>query len=259
MTEARPDNFGNKLRAAREKRGVTLRQIANATKISVSVLEALERNDVKRLPGGIFGRGFVRSYAIEVGLEPEQTIQEFIEQFPDESVTAGHRGSEKAEDHDAVENSRRMATTFLLLILVSLPIAGVILYFEVTRQPVASEIGTPSVAPASVSEAPPLAPAAPVPAAAENAPLERLTVALSASRVCWISATADGRKAIDRLLQAGDHETIEIQRELVLTAGDAGALALTLNGAEARPLGKAGEVVTARLNLSNFKDYLAAR
>ena len=48
-------------------------------------------------------------------------------------------------------------------------------------------------------------------------------------------------------------------RELVLTAGDASALAVTLNGAEARPLGKAGQVVTARLNPSNFKEYLSNR
>src|SRR6266436_6699892 len=81
--------FGAKLRDARERRGVSLRQIANATKISVAALEALERNDISRLPGGIFSRAFVRSYAVEVGLDPETTIQEFIAQFPNDSVTAG--------------------------------------------------------------------------------------------------------------------------------------------------------------------------
>jgi hypothetical protein len=45
----------------------------------------------------------------------------------------------------------------------------------------------------------------------------------------------------------------------VLTAGDASALALTLNGAEGRPLGRAGEVVTARFNLANFKRYVQPR
>jgi len=60
-------SFGGKLRDARESRGVSLRQIANATKISVAALEALERNDISRLPGGIFSRAFVRSYASEVG------------------------------------------------------------------------------------------------------------------------------------------------------------------------------------------------
>ena len=69
----------------------------------------------------------------------------------------------------------------------------------------------------------------------------------------------DGQKAIERLLQAGEQQTVDVRREMVLTAGDASAIALTFNGADARPLGKAGEVVTARFNLTNFKDYLQAR
>src|SRR6266704_3327043 len=96
-TERTSSGFGQMLRETRERQGISLRQIANATKISVSVLEALERNDISKLPGGIFGRAFVRSYAIEVGLEPEETIQEFLAQFPHDSVTAGHRPSEYVE------------------------------------------------------------------------------------------------------------------------------------------------------------------
>ena len=108
--------FGGKLRDARERRGISLRQIANATKISVGALEALERNDISRLPGGIFSRAFVRSYAIEVGLDPDATIQEFIAQFPHDSVTAGHPTTERVEDHVSVESDRRMAGTFLWLL-----------------------------------------------------------------------------------------------------------------------------------------------
>src|SRR4051794_39535358 len=62
-----PRDFGGTLRAARERRGLSLRQIATATKISMLTLEALERNDLARLPGGIFSRAFVRAYALEVG------------------------------------------------------------------------------------------------------------------------------------------------------------------------------------------------
>src|SRR6266508_5265154 len=96
-----PTTFGGRLRAARERRGISLRQIANATKISVGVRDALERNDISRLPGGIFGRAFVRSYAVEVGLDPEATIQDFIAQFPHDSVTQGHPMSEQNEDNEA--------------------------------------------------------------------------------------------------------------------------------------------------------------
>ena len=83
-------DFGATLRNARERRGLTLRVIADTTKISVRALEALERNDIARLPAGIFSRAFVRAYAGEVGLDPEQTIADFITQFPSDSVTQGH-------------------------------------------------------------------------------------------------------------------------------------------------------------------------
>ena len=123
--------FGDKLREARERRSLSLRQIANATKISMITLEALERNDIKRLPGGIFSRGVVRSYALEVGLDPESTIEEFMGQFPQDSVTAGHPTTTQIEDHEAVESNRRMASTFLRLILISIPVAAFVIYFAV--------------------------------------------------------------------------------------------------------------------------------
>jgi transcriptional regulator with XRE-family HTH domain len=121
--------FGARLREARERRGVSLRQIANATKISVAALEALERNDISRLPGGIFSRAFVRSYAVEVGLDPDATIKEFIAQFPSDSITGGHPPSHAVEDGVSVDNDRRMAGTFLWLVGISLPIAGALLYY----------------------------------------------------------------------------------------------------------------------------------
>src|ERR1700704_3759223 len=104
MAERPPGDFGRRLREARERRGVSLRQIANATKIGMSALEALEHNDISRLPGGIFSRAFVRSYAIEVGLDPEATIQDFIAQFPNDSATVGHLSSDRLEDNTALES-----------------------------------------------------------------------------------------------------------------------------------------------------------
>ena len=78
-------------------------------------------------------------------------------------------------------------------------------------------------------------------------------------RPCWVSATVDGQKTIERLLQPGEQQTVTVRREMVLTAGDASAIALRFNGADGRVLGKTGEVVTARFNLANYKDYLQAR
>src|SRR5262245_47305788 len=100
MAPGKSGTFGDKLRQARERRGVTLRQIADSTKLSVAVLDALERNDFSRLPGGIFSRAFVRSFAAEVGLDPEQMVRDFLAEFPDGGNIANHpehRTSERIE------------------------------------------------------------------------------------------------------------------------------------------------------------------
>ncbi len=289
--ERTSSGFGGRLRDARERRGVSLRQIANSTKISVAVLEALERNDISKLPGGIFGRAFVRSYAIEVGLDPEATIQDFITNFPKDSVIAGHPTSDRIEDRVALEGDRRTAGTFLWMIAISVPIVVGLLYFatvgrqmpEPPPEPVAvvekPAVQEPPPAPVPAPEAPVsttldsasrAAAATPTVAAASSAAPARaatdvqpaatsgdqLTVLLTVKRPCWVSATVDGQRSIQRLLQAGERQTVTVRREMVLTAGDAAAIALQFNGADARALGKAGQVVTARFNLTNYKDYL---
>src|SRR6516162_2133664 len=163
--ERTSSGFGGRLRDARERRGVSLRQIANATKISVGVLEALERNDISKLPGGIFGRAFVRSYAIEVGLDPEATIQDFITNFPKDSVIAGHPTSDRIEDPVALEGDRRTAGTFLWMIAISVPIVVGLLYFAtVGRQAPAPSEPAPTAAAAVEKPAVQQPPPAPVPA-----------------------------------------------------------------------------------------------
>src|SRR5262245_28056560 len=159
MSADRSTDFGTKLRQARERRGVSLRAISEATKISVGVLEALERNDVSRLPGGIFSRAFVRSYAVEVGLDPEATIQEFVAQFPHDSVTAGHQLT-AADDEASIEGERRMAKAFLQLAGVSIPIVGALLYFGLGMR----RVTPPPPDPPSVTTPAPEPAAPPVPA-----------------------------------------------------------------------------------------------
>src|ERR1022692_4726537 len=61
-------------------------------------------------------------------------------------------------------------------------------------------------------------------AALPAADADHLTVSITAKRPCWVSATVDGQKAIERLLQSGEQKTLEVKREMVLTAGDAAAI-----------------------------------
>jgi cytoskeletal protein RodZ len=74
--------FGEKLRLAREARGLTLEAIAQSTKIGASLLSSLERGDCSRWPGGVYSRAYVRSFAQAVGLDPKAISDEFCDCFP---------------------------------------------------------------------------------------------------------------------------------------------------------------------------------
>jgi len=76
--------FGQRLRAQRERRGIALEDIAESSKIKVSLLVDLERDDLSRWPQGVFGRGFVRAYAVAIGLAPGPVVAEFAALCPDE-------------------------------------------------------------------------------------------------------------------------------------------------------------------------------
>jgi hypothetical protein len=82
-------------------------------------------------------------------------------------------------------------------------------------------------------------------------------VVVAANSPSWVIATVDGRKTINRLLQVGERETLEARRDLVLTAGDAGAIVMTLNGRLARSIGRPGQTVTTYVSRANFRDHLS--
>ena len=233
------------MKRAREARGVSLREIAARTKIAASALEALERNDIAKLPGGIFVRGFVRAYAGEVGLDPEQTVREFLERFPHDTVTVGSPYV-PPEGHAAVESSRKSAETALKLAAISVPVAIVIVYLTLTYRPV-----EPVVAETPVASVP-AAPAAPVPVMA--APLAIEVLAVSPVNVTLV---ADGVPQGDRALIEGQRLTLSVERALTLSVADAGAVQLTINGQPAVPLGVRGEPRTVQIDRETFGRLLA--
>jgi transcriptional regulator with XRE-family HTH domain len=76
-------SFGARLRQQREKREISLKAISDQTKIKLSLLEGLERDDISQWPSGIFRRAYVRSYAKAIGLNPDVVVHEFFELYPE--------------------------------------------------------------------------------------------------------------------------------------------------------------------------------
>ena len=172
------ENLGAKLRRAREASGVALRDIALTTKISVTALESLERNDFSRLPGGIFSRAFIRSYATAVGLDPEATVQEFLAEVTrseNEDAEVATARSEVTPEDRAFLDRQKQAIRLLQIAGVLVAIAaGTGATFAWMRWARPSNVAPPaqqaaSQPPATAPASPP--PTSPAPVALPPAPL----------------------------------------------------------------------------------------
>jgi cytoskeleton protein RodZ len=74
-------HFGEELRRERESRGIALEEITEATKISSRHLVALEHEEFRQLPGGVFNKGIVRGYARVVGLDEEAWVGNYLSAY----------------------------------------------------------------------------------------------------------------------------------------------------------------------------------
>jgi transcriptional regulator with XRE-family HTH domain len=94
--------FGPNLRRIRLQRGVSLKQLADSTKVAETLWAGLERNDFSRWPNGIFARAYVREYAKAIGVDPETTVDDFCRWFPngDRRVGPTIRGQAEIVGHD---------------------------------------------------------------------------------------------------------------------------------------------------------------
>jgi cytoskeletal protein RodZ len=109
-------SFGENLRRERELRGITLGELANATKVGVRHIEALERNQFHRLPGGIFNRGFVRAIARYMKLDEDFWISEYARAAGEEPEVLAHYVKETPRAAPA--GHRRSALSFVALLVL---------------------------------------------------------------------------------------------------------------------------------------------
>ncbi len=230
----------------------------------MGALEALERNDIARLPGGIFVRAFVRAYSAEVGLDPEQTVREFLAQCSLEGVADGTPAANEPGERDAFESQQRMASTLLRLALWTLPIALLIVWLTtgwgagdaLSRS---DEVGASSEAlqAGGVPDGGNLEPVSAGPVLVESAATGPLTIDIQPQGPCWVSLTLDGEPVFSRVMQAGERESFEARQEIILSVGDAGVFAFALNRQPGRPLGGRGEVVAGLvINRENYRNFV---
>ncbi len=250
-------DIGTELRAAREAKGLSVGALAERTRVPARTLSAIERNDRSGLPPQPFARGFVRTYADELDLDHDRVVREFFAQFPAEAPTGPLLVTREIPDPSWQPPSRWLGMATSLAILLVVVTAAVVLGRRGESHVEPGTVGTTGSAPAAPApaRAPDVTPqptaqptdAVPAPAATSAA----ISIVLTMNRPCWVSATVDGRRAIYRVLQPGERESLAAERAIALRFGDAGAVTWTINGRDPGAPGAAGAVRDVRITVAN--------
>ena len=254
-------SFGEELRREREIRGISLKEIADATKISKRFLDAIERNDHKTLPAPVFTRGFVREYARYLGLNSDEMVNRYnfaavgderIEQSAhlDRLTTpqAPPLPRKKAPPKGIPPPYARVDRNVYILIIVVVALAGVSYWaLKHRRETRANEerIAAETKA-AAVPVAPPPAPVQTASTSTQppTAVPAKLILSLEITRSSWITLEADGERLINDELRPGFHRTVEAKDAFRFkTIGNAAGVTMTLNDTPIPSLGSDGQVL----------------
>jgi transcriptional regulator with XRE-family HTH domain len=249
-------SFGEELRREREIRGISLKEIADATKISRRFLEAVERNDHKTLPAPVFTRGFVREYARYLGLNTEEMVNRYnfaaenddriekpphIEKYP-RSPVRDITPRPRAKRGIPSTLFRVNGNLLVLVLLVGALIA--VAWWAVQQRDERIRATDRLSATDRVAPVVPVGEATPEP---ELAATERLRLNVEVLRNSWVTLDADGVNVVNSELRTGDERTFEASEAFLFrTVGNAAGLKLTLNGSPVPALGGEGEVIRNR-------------
>lgn len=210
-------SFGAWLRGQREAREISLREIAEDTKISLRYLEALEEDRHEVLPATVFAKGFLREYGKFVGLDPDDVINRYISSFP---------STERVEEAPTPRKTSPRFPFGLAAAGVIALIGAVALFGWLSGRSSGEEV--PSISAPIPGEQ---APAEPVDVI-ERLPLQ---VTLDFNQNSWVDVFVDGDRALSELRVQGESLSIEAERLVRLKLGNIEGVRFEINGQAFQP------------------------
>jgi cytoskeleton protein RodZ len=243
-----------RLREARVAKGLSHRQLAEATKLSIRAIELLELDRVGELPDGIYRRSIIRAVAREVGLQPEKILNEFIAAHPEDLSAPSAAVIVEAKPTSSFQRA-------LAVVSAMLPMAAGVLYFALPAERAAVAVLPPSAIEQRQLE--PIRPTAEVMPIGGFAPVSLpdsrpvpVVVTLTISSRCQLRVIADGNEIVSRVMRPGETVPIELGDELMLLGDNASAVQFSINGQAGRQLGEPGDILSARIGRDDYHDFL---
>lgn len=270
--------IGEALREAREERGLSLDDAAEETRIRATHLAALEREEYERLGGNVYVRGFIRSYARAVGIDPERLLA-------DHPISASPGPVEKPPTplrNESLEPGPRRGLSVVAAVAAVVAIVGLAVWgggsddrVDMDDDPLAGietgqdpdDDGNDTGESAGPTPSPTPTPPDSDPSDAENtddadddaddadepgAPADQDRVTLEiVDREVWARALVDGNEVWQELLSPGSIKRLDDAGEIRLRLGDAGAVDLSVDGRSLGAPGADGEPVWVTITPDN--------
>ena len=249
------DPIGEQLRAARKAQNLTLRDLAERTKIRISLLEALESESYEEFPDAFRTLSFQRQYATELGMDGDAAV---------EAIRSVVSDTSRASDRDRValpevptvsvlESAKGLASQLLrdrIGPLTTVAVAVVLIVFGLVWWSSLNTVGSGGDRPDPAAEAsPPQSSAASTPGSAEAPPRlkPRLNVEIQALGLLWLRYLADGENGREVTLSAGERLSIRGESVIQMSVGDAARTVLVFDGQRHEGLGESGSVRHIRI------------
>jgi cytoskeletal protein RodZ len=235
---------GRTLATERSRQGLDLEDAAKVTKLTTRALKFIEADDFDQLPGMIFARNFVRQYAQFLKMDADAIVA----QFNSEQAVPEQQYSSVAEENrirvprmpgpnlSALMDSNLVSAFITLLVTIAV-CAGALYGYQHWRK------RTPAVAAATSIAARKTAASVPAP----PPPSTGVHVLITAQKSCWTRIAVDGKVVFMDILKKGETRDLTAISMVNVRAGNAGGLAINLNGKDIPPLGPEGQVRTAVL------------
>jgi cytoskeleton protein RodZ len=247
------DSIGDTLRNERLRRGLELNQLAAQTKIGPRYLQAIEENRFDRLPGGLFTRSFLRQYEHALGLEDDEPVLPVQQQLEQPPVLL----PEPQRDNKLSRLTRIPAAVWLVVTILGGGVVSKI--WESPKQDlhqtsanVARSIKEAATAKSRSTEVQAVAPAA-ASKFGTGPEFAAMRVALTASEPVWVSIKSDGIHTYSGTLERQQSKEFNASNNMTILVGNAGGLAISMNGNPVALVGAHGEVQLLELTPNGAK------
>ena len=264
---------GDILRREREKQRLTIADIEKGTSIRGVYIEQIERGNINELPGLVYAKGFVRNYANFLHMNPEPLVQQFAEENGGSAVpTAPPAEPDGASRRISLSNVGDESLSKISIGSKTSSYAGIfgklavgiiaLVAFVAAGAALISAINAPAqetAAPGHTEQ--PSAPAAAAASDPARTPaVDGVNVSVTLTERCWTEVSVDGQSVFEGIIEKGKTESWQGKESVVVRAGNAGALDVTLNGKKLGVFGDQGEVLERRFTKTTqeLKDTLPA-